>query len=164
MRAQTELFEKEIALEAREHQRNPNVELVELTQIYQSRGIDPDRARDLAADIMSNPALALETHAREELGVSPDQLGNPLGAGLWSFGAFSIGAVVPLAPWLFAAGAAAVIASIVLSALAALVVGATLAWLTEKSPVRLALRQLLFAAIPAAVTFSIGSAIGISAA
>src|SRR5438067_7026606 len=96
MKAQTELYERELALERRELHRNPHVETVELTQIYQSRGVDPDRARELAQEMMRDPELALETHAREELGIDPEALGSPVGAAVSSFVAFSIGALIPL--------------------------------------------------------------------
>src|SRR6476660_879319 len=69
MKAQTELYERELELERRELRRNPHVETVELTQIYQSRGVDPDRARELAEQMMKDPEMALQTHAREELGI-----------------------------------------------------------------------------------------------
>jgi VIT1/CCC1 family predicted Fe2+/Mn2+ transporter len=160
MRAQTELFEREIALERREHERNPNVEIVELTEVYVSRGIDPDTARELAIDIMRDPEVALETHAREELGITPGHLGNPRGAAAWSFLAFSLGALVPLVPWFFAEGAVAVVASVVLGAIAALGVGAALAVVTDRPRVPAALRQLAFAAVPAAVTYTLGTIVG----
>lgn len=160
MKAQTELFEREIELERREHERNPHVEIVELTQIYQSRGIHPDRARELAADVMRDPGVALETHAREELGIAPGQLGNPLAASVSSFLAFSIGASVPLAPWFFVGGLVAILASIVLSSIAALLVGGLLGRFTERPVGRAAVRQWIFAAVPAAVTFSLGVAAG----
>src|SRR4249919_1264449 len=99
MKAQTELFERELELERREIRRNPHVETVELTQIYQSRGIDPDTARTMAAEVMSDPDRALEAHAREELGIDPQALGSPMRAAVSSFFAFSIGAILPLLPW-----------------------------------------------------------------
>src|SRR3954447_16737954 len=114
MKAQTELYERELELERRELKRNPHVETVELTQIYQSRGVDPDRARELAQQMMADPDMALQTHAREELGIDPDKLGSATGASISSFIAFAIGALVPLFPWFFGSGAAAIIASVIL--------------------------------------------------
>jgi VIT1/CCC1 family predicted Fe2+/Mn2+ transporter len=160
MRAQTELFQRELDLERGEHRRNPNVEMVELTQIYVSRGIDPDRARELAIDVMRDPEVALETHAREELGISPNQLGNPKGAALSSFLAFSLGAVLPLVPWFVAEGTVAVVASVVVGVIAALAVGTALAMITDRPRVPTALRQLVFAAVPAAVTYTLGTIVG----
>ncbi len=94
MPGQAELFEQELAMERRELRHNPHVEMVELTQIYQSQGIDPDHARELAQSVMQDPEQALEVHAREELGISPSSLGNPLTAALWSFAAFTVGALM----------------------------------------------------------------------
>src|SRR5258708_28088340 len=112
MKAQTELFERELDLERRELLRNPHVETVELTQIYQSRGVDPDRARELAQQMMADPEMALQTHAREELGIDPEKLGSPTGAAASSFVAFALGALVPLLPWFFGSGTAAAVASV----------------------------------------------------
>lgn len=160
MKAQQELLERELAIERREIDRNPNVEMVELSQLYQSRGIDPDVARDMAESIMADPELALEVHAREELGIDPGELGNPIGAAVSSFGAFSIGAIVPLVPWFFAGGTGAIVASVILGLLGALAVGAALAVATGRSVVRSATRQALIAAFAAGVTFLIGSLVG----
>ena len=63
---------------------------------------------------MRDPDLALQTHAREELGIDPNQLGSPADAAVSSFLAFAIGALVPLLPWFFGSGTAAVVASVVL--------------------------------------------------
>src|SRR5690606_16590560 len=102
---------RELELERIEIARNPHVETVELTQIYQARGLEPDAARELAEAMMADPELALETHAREELGIDPADLGSPLAAALSSFVAFALGAIVPLVPWFFGGGNAAFVAS-----------------------------------------------------
>jgi len=161
MKAQTELFERELALERRELQRNPHVETVELTQIYQSRGVDPDQARDLAQQMMADPENALRTHAREELGIDPDKLGSPTAAASWSFFAFALGALVPLLPWLFGSGTAATVASVVLGVVAAAVVGTLLARFTGRSVVFSAARQVAIAAVAAGATFLIGNLVGV---
>jgi VIT1/CCC1 family predicted Fe2+/Mn2+ transporter len=160
MKAQQELLERELAIERREIARNPNVEMVELSQLYQSRGIDPEVARGMAENIMADPELALEVHAREELGIDPDELGNPIGAALSSFAAFSVGAIVPLVPWFFAGGTGAIVASVILGLLGALAVGAALAVATGRSVVKSATRQAVIAAFAAGVTFLIGSLVG----
>src|SRR5205807_6500123 len=77
MRAQRELWERELEMERRELGRRPHVEEVELSLIYQSRGIDPDLAGQMASEMMRDPELALQTHARKELGIDPDALGEP---------------------------------------------------------------------------------------
>lgn len=162
MKVQAELFERELALERVELERNPNVEMVELAQIYQSRGLPPAEARALSEAIMADPELALETHAREELGINPDQLGSPLGAAASSFFAFAAGALVPLAPWFFGGGGTAIVASLSLAAAVAVVVGLITARSTGRSWVLTVARQLAFTIVPALITFAIGTAVGVS--
>jgi vacuolar iron transporter family protein len=113
--------------------------------------------------MMRDPEVALETHAREELGIDPGQLGSPVAAAASSFMAFSIGAIVPLLPWFFASGAAAKVASLLLGVVAAVVVGVLVARSTGRPVVRAVGRQVAFTVIPAAITFAIGSALGVGA-
>jgi VIT1/CCC1 family predicted Fe2+/Mn2+ transporter len=161
MKAQTELYERELDLERRELHRNPHVETVELAQIYQSRGVDPDRARELAEQMMADPDLALQTHAREELGIDPDKLGSPVGAAVSSFVAFAIGAIVPLLPWFFGSGTAAVVGSIILGLVASAVVGTLLARFTGRSVLFSAGRQIAIAVFAAGITFLVGNLVGV---
>jgi len=161
MTAQAELFERELELERREIRRRPENERRELAHIYRSRGVDPSTADELASQMMRDPELALETHAREELGIDPGALGSPIGAAVSSFVAFAIGALAPLLPWFFGGGPGYVLATVVMGAVAALVVGAALARFTGRSTVRSAVRQLLISAVAAAVTYGIGSAVGV---
>lgn len=162
MKAQKELLERELDLERLEIARRPENERRELAQIYRSRGVAPDAADRLAGEMMADPVLALETHAREELGIDPSALGSPVHAAWSSFGAFAVGAVVPVIPWFFAEGTTAVIASIVLGAAAAVVIGVLLARFTERPLVRAAGRQLMIAALAAGVPYAIGSAVGVT--
>jgi vacuolar iron transporter family protein len=161
MRVQAELLERELDLERIQLERHPHVETVELAQIYQSRGMDADAARDLASAMMADPELALEAHAREELGIDPGDLGSPLGAAGSSFLAFAIGALVPLVPWFVGSGSAATIASAVAAIVAAVVVGVVTARMVERPVASVAGRQLLFTVVPAAITYAIGSAVGV---
>ena len=161
MRAQQELLERELALEREQIQRNPNKEAVELSLIYQARGVHPDTAEQVAAELMADPERALEAHAREELGIDPASLGSPLGAATGSFVSFGVGAVVPLVPWFFSEGTAAVVASIVLAVISAAVLGVALATFTGKSKLFSAARQALIAAGAAGFTFAVGSLLGV---
>jgi VIT1/CCC1 family predicted Fe2+/Mn2+ transporter len=163
MRAQAELLERELDIERIELARNPAHETSELTQLYRSRGMDEDQATSLAEHLMSDPELALQTHAREELGIDPDELGSPWGAATSSLGAFAFGAVVPLAPWFVSDGNGAVVASVVLALALALAVGVALAHFTGRSKVRSALRQAGIAAFAAAVTWVLGNLVGVGA-
>jgi len=162
MRAQSELFQRELDIERREIRRHPQGERRELAKIYEDRGVAPDQAKQLAAAMMTDPEMALETHAREELGIDPSSLGSPIKAAASSFGSFALGAVIPLVPWFITAGLAGVLASVVVGALAALVVGGSLSAFTGRSWLRSSLRQLAISAGAAAVTFGVGSAVGVS--
>lgn len=160
MRAQTELLERELELERTEIKRNPHDERRELAAIYSSRGMDLEVAEELASQMMRDPELALEVHAREELGIDPGQLGSPLGASASSFLAFALGALLPLVPWFVLASTAATIASVATGALAAVAIGVSLGAATGRSRLRPALRHLLVAAAAAAVGYALGSTVG----
>ena len=162
MKAQAELLERELDMERLELRRSPDSEKAELAQIYRARGVDEKTATELAGQLMRDPEVALEIHAREELGIDPSELGSPVAASVSSFLSFSVGAVVPLVPWFVGGGTAAVVASIVLGVLAALAVGAALARFTGRPVAPSAFRQLALSAIPAAITYALGSAAGVS--
>jgi VIT1/CCC1 family predicted Fe2+/Mn2+ transporter len=162
MTAQTELLERELEMERLELHRSPEAERRELAQIYRSRGVDAATADQLATALSRDPELALETHAREELGIDPNALGRPVSAAVSSFITFSIGASIPLVPYFFGTGTAALVVAVVLGVIAALVVGALLARFTGRPVLRSAARQLLFSAIPAAATYALGKAVGVS--
>ena len=160
MRAQSELMERELDVERQAIRHDPEDERRELAGIYRSRGLDADMANELSVKMMSDPDLALETHAREELGINPEETGNPLQAAGSSFVMFAIGAFIPLLPWLITTGTKATLWSIVLGAVAAFSVGAALAYFTGRSWLWSASRQLLISGVAAAVTYSVGHLIG----
>jgi vacuolar iron transporter family protein len=160
MTAQRELLERELNVERRALSRSPEGETNELRRLYEQRGIDPDVARDMATQVMADPDLALETHAREEMGINTQNLGSPLQAAAASFVTFAVGAFIPLLPWLYSKGNPALVASVILGVVASLTVGVVLAAFTERPLVRTALRQLAVTVVAAAVTYGVGRAIG----
>jgi VIT1/CCC1 family predicted Fe2+/Mn2+ transporter len=162
MRAQTELFQRELERERQEIDRRPEGELQELVKIYESRGISNHLALQVAKQMMSDPEIALETHAREELGIHPDSLGRPLSAAAASFVTFSVGAVLPLVPFLIGHGTSAVLVSIATAAVAAVMVGSALSLFTGRSWWWSAFRQLAICAAAGAVTYAVGAAVGLS--
>ena len=164
LRAQAELVERELEIERRSIADNPEAETAELAAIYRERGLDPDHAKQVAEGLMADPEVALDVHAREELGVNPTQLGNPMVASASSFGSFALGAFVPLVPWLGGGGNNAVWASVILGLSVAALVGAVLARLTERSVVRTVARQLLVVGGACGATYLIGTALGTSVA
>ena len=161
MSAQKELLERELDVERRSLATRPAFERRELASIYEKRGVSPDTAAELSAEMMREPELALETHAREELGVNPRQLGAPIAAAVSSFLAFALGAVVPLVPWFFAGGTTAILASVLLGAVTALGIGAAIGVSTGRGPLRGAIRQLIAGAVAAGVTYGIGTMFGV---
>ncbi len=160
MRAQSELFERELAVEREAIRAEPEGERNELALIYRDRGIGPQLADALSTEMMRDPELALQTHAREELGIDPEQTGKPLQAAVSSFLTFAVGALVPLLPWLFVEGTTAVVWSVGLGAAASLAVGGALSFFTGRSWWWSATRQLLVATAAAGVTTLIGHAVG----
>ncbi len=160
--SQRELFERQIALEKQELESDPEEERQELALIYRAKGLGEDEARDLSTRIIADRGVALETLAREELGLNPEGLGSPWGVAVASFLSFAAGAIIPVIPWLFGASAVYFAASVLLSAVAAFGVGAGVSLFTGRNPVFAGARQVAIAAVAATVTFAIGKAIGAS--
>lgn len=160
MRAQKEMLEYEISKERQAILENPEQERLELRETFITQGINPELADSLATDLMKDPELALRTHAREELGVDPSATGSPWMATIASFISFSIGAFIPLVPWIVTSTGNAVGWSIGLGLATAAGVGAGIGLLTGRGVWRWASRQLIIAAASSAVTYGIGHLIG----
>jgi vacuolar iron transporter family protein len=162
MRVQREVFEEAIHEEAHELAADPEAELRELVEIYRRRGVDPEVAEQISRAEMEDPRIALETHAREELGLDMHQgLGSPWAAAASSFVMFSLGAIVPLLPFLFLSRNPAVVLSGVLSALTLFAVGAAMTVLTGRGFFFSGLRMLAIGAGVAAITFAVGEVVGV---
>lgn len=156
--SQTELTRAEIAVEQAEIRRRPAAEMRELALLYEARGVEPDLARRVAEQLSRDPEQAWRIHAREELGVDPDDLPSPWTAAGSSFASFTVGALLPLLPYLL--GATSLLASAVLAALGLFAAGALTARFTSRGWAYSGTRQLLLGAAAAAVTFAIGAAVG----
>jgi VIT1/CCC1 family predicted Fe2+/Mn2+ transporter len=156
-----ELNLHQIAIEKQELQNAPKEEEEELSLIYQSKGIDEKTARELATNLMQQSSTALETLAREELGIDPKELGGSAwGAAITSFLLFAIGAIIPVLPFIFIGGFTAVIISLILSVLGLFGIGAGVS-LTAGSPLwKSAGRQILLGLLAAGITFGLGKLIG----
>ena len=164
MTAQREMFERQIALEREELATAPEEEHEELSLLYQAKGIPAEEAEQMAGRLLADPAAALDTMAREELGLDPESLGSPWGAAVSSLASFAAGAVLPVIPYLFTAGVVAFVLSAVLSALGLLAVGAAITLFTGRSPLVGALRMLAIGAVAATVTYGVGRLIGVGVA
>ena len=161
MLSQREMFEHQIAQEKDELERYPKEEAEELALIYAARGIPLEEARDVAAHLIANPEKALDTLAREELGLNPDDLGSPTGAALSSFIAFSIGASLPIIPFLLGLSHGVAVAATI-SGAALFVVGAVLSLFSGRSALLGGLRMLLIGSAAAIATYFIGSLFNVS--
>jgi vacuolar iron transporter family protein len=158
-----ELFANQIKIEAMEVNRNPQEEIEELSLIYEARGLPREQAVALASKIMENPESAVQTLAREELGIDPEELGGSAWeAAFTSFILFAFGALVPLAPFFFSSGISAVLVSIGFSAVGLFLLGAAITLFTGQSIRYSGFRMVIFGLLAAAVTFGIGRLIGVS--
>ncbi len=164
MKAQRELFEQQIAMEKQELEMSPKEEEEELALIYQAKGIPEAEASILARRIIQNPKTAIDTLAREELGLDPSELGSPRGAATSSFLAFVCGAIIPVLPYLVASGNIAFASSAVLSSLALFGVGALLSVFTARGPLHSGMRMLGIGLLASAITFGVGRLFGVSMA
>jgi len=160
VRSQRQLVAAEIAVERAELVRRPEAEEAELAGIFRSRGLPRELAARVARELSKDPEVAWRVHVREELGVDPDELPQPLVAAGSSLGSFAVGALVPLAPYLF--GANALWLALALAAVALLALGAGVARFTGSSVWQGALTQLTLGAATAAITYGVGRAFGAS--
>jgi len=158
MRSQREAHQHEITLEEQELRDDPEAE--ELALIYRAKVLDAEEAERVATTIIKDRGVALDTMAREELGLDPDELGSPWSAALSSLGAFAAGAVVVVLPYLFSLGRAALIAAIVLASLALFAIGAVIGLLNGRGGLRSGIRQLLIGGGAALLVYVIGRGVG----
>ena len=157
-----DLYENELRKEQIELSEWPEEEQAELELIYQAKGLSEEDSRRVASKLMADPKVALDTMAREELGLDPSQLGSPVAAALSSFVAFVVGALIPILPYAVGAGDLAFSLSAGFGAFALALAGSVLALLTGVNPVWGAARMLLAGGAAAAVTYGIGRLIGVS--
>lgn len=158
-----ELYQRQISIEAREVTEVPDEEQEELALIYQSKGLPESQARDLAARLIGDPATALDTLSREELGVDPEELGgSPWEAGITSFVLFSIGALIPLWPFAVFEGAPAIVASLISGGAGLFLIGSAITLMTGRSVLFSGTRQVIFGLLAAGITFGIGRLLGVS--
>ncbi|HKT32542.1 MAG TPA: VIT1/CCC1 transporter family protein [Gammaproteobacteria bacterium] len=160
MRSQREMFEYQIGLERDELEAYPQEEAEELALIYAARGVAAAEARELADTLTRDPVRALDTLAREELGLNPQALGSVWGAAGSSFVAFALGALIPLLPFFWPRPAHGLTWTIGLTAAALFVTGAAVSLFTGRGLLWSALRMVLIGVLAAGVTFLVGRLFG----
>jgi VIT1/CCC1 family predicted Fe2+/Mn2+ transporter len=156
--SQRELVQAELEIERLELKRNPQEELAELAQLYVERGVEPRLAFEVAQQLTRDPEQALEVHAREEMGIDPHDLPNPLVAAVSSFTAFGLGALLPLLPYLL--GATSLLPALALALVGLFLCGAVVSKVTARSWWFSGLRQLALGGAAAGITFLLGHLIG----
>ena len=162
MRTQREFYEYQIGLERDELAHYPAAEAAELALIYEAKGIPTDEARTMAERLVAQPEKALDTLAREELGLNPAELGSPWGAAISSFVSFATGAFIPLVPYVFFSGRATLYWVVGLTAIALFTVGALMSLFTGRTGWASGARMLAIGAVAGAITFGLGKLLGIS--
>ena len=156
-----ELFERQISVERQELEDVPDEEREELALIYQAKGIDAQRASEMADSILAQDGSALDTLAREELGIDPNELGgSAIEAAVTSFFLFATGAVIPVLPFAFLSGLAAVAISLALSVLGLFVIGLGITLTTGTPLLKAGGRQIGLGLAAALVTFALGKLVG----
>ncbi len=154
--AQNELVLREVDVERRELHVNTDSERNELAAMYEGHGMEPDTAAMAASDVMRDQSRALAVHAREELGVDPDDLPSPWLASVLSFACFIVGALLPVIPWFIGSGTAATVASVLIGTLAATALGWTIGRFAERNRLQSAVRQVVIMLAACVVTYTIG--------
>lgn len=162
VRSQREVFEYQIAIEKQELEEYPEEEMEELSLIYEARGIPPSQAKQLAQLMIENPETGLNTLAREELGLNPDDLVSPIGAMFFSFISFAIGAFVPLLPFLLSDSSNNLLLSAGITGITLFVIGMILSLFTNRPPLLLGLRMLAVGVIAGGITYFIGKLLGVA--
>jgi vacuolar iron transporter family protein len=158
--SQSEAAQREIDKERREIIANPSAETDELAEMYVGKGLDADLAREVARQIHADVDNAVAVHAREELGVDPDDLPSPMLAAVSSFLSFAVGALVPVLPYLL--GANILLPGLVVTLVALFVCGAVVTQVTSRSWWYGGSRQMVLGAAAAGLTYLFGSLVGSS--
>lgn len=161
VQSQNESAHAEIETERYELKHNAAAELAELAQMYVARGVEPALAKQVAEQLSRDPEQALLIHAQEELGVDPFQLPSPWIAAYSSLLSFSVGAFIPLLPYLL--GAKSVLISAVLALVALFVAGVLTSRFTARGWAYSGTRQLMLGAVAAAITYGVGTLFHVAA-
>ncbi len=160
-----ELYQHQIKIEREELEENPAEEQAELSLIYQAKGLPEKQAKELAAAMMADRTSILDTLAREELGIDPEELGgSAYVAALTSFFLFAFGALFPLLPFALLNGTTALYTSMGVSALALFATGAAITLMTGRNIFTSGMRQVIIGLAAALITYGIGRLIGVTVA
>jgi VIT1/CCC1 family predicted Fe2+/Mn2+ transporter len=162
VKSQQELLEYQLDFQRRQLREAPEQERDILVEIYRKqRGFTQEEARQYASRIFADQEQATRLLIFEEVGLDARSIGSPWAAGIGSFFAFTLGALIPLVPYLVSRGGVAFGFSLGVSLAALFVLGAGISVLTRRSPLLTGLRQLAIGGVAAAVTYAVGAWIGV---
>lgn len=161
VQSQQELLDYQLAFQRHQLREAPDHERRILADIYRKRGFSEDEAAHFVDRVFANPESAAALLIFEEVGLDERSIGSPWSAASGSFLAFTLGALIPLVPYLLVSGTPAFFGSLLGSLAALLLLGLSISRLTRRAPLRTAVRQLLLGGIAAAVTFAVGALIGV---
>jgi VIT1/CCC1 family predicted Fe2+/Mn2+ transporter len=164
VRSQREILDYQIKLQEAQLADEPESEARILRSIYQAKGLSDAEAGLIVDRVMSDHDLAVDTFVREEIGLSHETMGSPTAAGASSFLAFSLGAIIPVIPYLLITGSLAFWVSLVVSIVSLFAVGAVVSLLTHRPPLIVGLRQAGLGLAAAIVTYAIGALLGVAVA
>jgi VIT1/CCC1 family predicted Fe2+/Mn2+ transporter len=163
VKSSQELYENQMQVEMDELESNPEGERQEMALIYMAKGLPEEQAQQMSKELIKDKESAHQFLVREELGINPEELeGSAIEAALYSFFLFSVGAIIPVLPFMFLSGMHAIVLSVSLSAAGLFLIGAAITLFTGKNVWYSGLRQVLFGIAAATVTFLIGHMIGVA--
>ncbi|KQZ77242.1 hypothetical protein ASE06_02780 [Sphingopyxis sp. Root214] len=156
--SQGDAEKSDVELEKRHLAADPEFELEELTQIYQERGLDRSLAEQVAVQLTEHNAL--DTHLRDELGMTDAMAARPVQAAAASAASFAIGAALPLGTVLVDQGDSLPLTVSAASLVFLAILGALGAWAGNAPMLRPVVRITFWGAMAMAVTIAIGSLLG----
>jgi vacuolar iron transporter family protein len=163
VKSQQELLGYQLEFQRRQMRETPEQERKILADAYRGRGFTEEEANHFVARVFADTEHAVALLIHEEVGLDARSIGSPWAAALGSFFAFTLGALVPLIPYLLARGAIAFNSSLVVSLLALAILGYGISRLTRRPALYSSVRQVLLGGLAAAVTYGAGVLIGVQA-
>ena len=163
VQSQRELLEYQVAFQRKQVREAADQERAILARIYRERGFPEEETERIVEVIFEEPENAVRTMIFEEVGLDARSIGSPIAAALGSFLAFTLGAFIPLLPYLVSSGSTAFALSLGVSLAALALLGLGIGLMTRRPLVYAAMRQVLLGGVAAAVTFGVGTWIGVQA-
>jgi len=160
VKSEREVYEAEIAREKEEVEENPEEEIEEMSLFYQLQGFTPEESQKMAERLAEQPEQLVQAMAQSELGLSEQRFPNQWKSSASAAISTAIGAFIPIVPFFFMTGIAAVIGAFAISIIAHFAVGAAKSLITIRSWWASGLEMTIVGVIEAAVTYGLGLAFG----